>query len=257
MVMIVAFLGCTQQSKDKISTESDSTMTSTQVLVEEETEAPPDFSTPLSQLASIITGEGIPISSEYIPLLELLVADGNLTGEFRSSISAQNIDNSKYLLVLYESLGCTTINCERLHTVLLFDPASVISRLQVSIHYQKDLRCAFLHNAFVLLEATVKNYQESEEGAMVETNEPETYLREYAVVIDNQVLLLSKLDKNKLAWCHNYLLARYGYQFPEPELREYFGQFAWYQPTHSQVENMLTPDDQNLLAQIRNLESQY
>lgn len=256
LLLIFVVVGCSIKQSEKSSNPGDS-VSAIPIPVEEEGEAPPDFSTPITQLASFVSDKDILITPDYVSILDLKADEANLSGEFHSSLAAQNVDESGFLLVLHESLSCTGIACDRLHTLFFFNSAEVSSRQKILINYQEKLHYAILHKMFVLIEAKLKNYEENEEGAMIATDAPATYLREYAAVIENQIVLLSKLDQEKLMLCRNYLFARLGYQFPEENLRKYFEQFSWYQPTYSQIDDKLTVDDQNLLEQIRNLENTH
>ena len=57
------------------------------------------------------------------------------------------------------------------------------------------------------------------------------------------ITLLESMTKNELRILRNTIFARYGFIFSSEDLRNYFSQFPWYNPTRNNVEDELTQID--------------
>ncbi|MBW2254592.1 MAG: YARHG domain-containing protein, partial [Deltaproteobacteria bacterium] len=112
---------------------------------------------------------------------------------------------------------------------------------------------SFLHGAFVDLRYTKTPFEENEAGAMDVAGEPVAF-HEYFVIDTCKVVPLAEVPREKLRFFRNRVFARYGYQFKSEDLTAYFSQFAWYEPTTTDVNTQVTEEDKRLIAAIRALE---
>ena len=77
-------------------------------------------------------------------------------------------------------------------------------------------------------------------------------------LISDKVFGLEKLDwlpKKNLRILRNSIFARYGYIFKSQDLQDYFGNKSWYIPSASNVDNMLTPVDKDIISYLSKLEN--
>lgn len=65
---------------------------------------------------------------------------------------------------------------------------------------------------------------------------------------------LSGLDGSWLRILRNSIYARHGYIFKSADLRQYFGQFAWYNPRYSNVESQLSSVERANVKEIKRWE---
>jgi hypothetical protein len=65
---------------------------------------------------------------------------------------------------------------------------------------------------------------------------------------------LMRLTKSQLRIMRNEIYARYGYIFKSEDMKNHFGSKAWYRPTKSNVDNLLTPLEQENVAKIQKYE---
>jgi hypothetical protein len=80
---------------------------------------------------------------------------------------------------------------------------------------------------------------------------------QYIVRHGYDLKFLNDLSAEMLRLERNYLFARYGYIFKSADLAEYFKQFAWYNPTVSNADQIvatLNEDDKALLDAIKQME---
>ncbi|WP_161626110.1 YARHG domain-containing protein [Hugenholtzia roseola] len=63
-----------------------------------------------------------------------------------------------------------------------------------------------------------------------------------------------RLTKSQLKIMRNEIYARYGYIFKTEAMKNHFANKAWYQPTKSNVDNLLTPLEQANIALIQKYE---
>jgi len=66
---------------------------------------------------------------------------------------------------------------------------------------------------------------------------------------------LGRLSQSDLRILRNTIFARYGRTFTSEDLTRHFRQFAWYNPTHSNVDRFLTATDNENVRRIQELET--
>lgn len=65
---------------------------------------------------------------------------------------------------------------------------------------------------------------------------------------------LKGFSKDELRLLRNAIFAKHGYIFKNDDLKNYFGQFTWYAPKYSDINDQLTPVEKKNVGVLKILE---
>jgi hypothetical protein len=184
--------------------------------------------------------------------LELLGIQDNQSGPYLTRSRRLEADGCS-VVVLEQPRGATAIYQMSQFWIATLDSNGTKDLREQELYSDIGVETSFLHGAFVGLHYTKTDYEENEAGAMEVSGEPVGF-HDYFVIDECNVLPLAEVPREKLRFFRNRVFARYGYQFKSEDLTAYFSQFAWYDPTTTDVNAQVTEADKRLIATIRALE---
>ncbi len=160
------------------------------------------------------------------------------------------------LICLSKRQGCTDIMCGDEMEFFLIKDGSIIHRTSAMFNTEGSPTNSILHDTFVQYLET-KHVWTSDEGEAMTFDKKDDFIGGMRFVLkDGKLIQLNELSKTDLRIFRNLIFAKYGYKFKSDDLKAHFSTMSWYRPEHDNVDAMLSDEDKELAAYLKNLEDQ-
>lgn len=162
-----------------------------------------------------------------------------------------------WLFIYYNNSGATALYGYADYNFVYFDLDG--NYIQSVEHHAIDGAEVFsVHNKFFgfVNKWTEYFYEEDEEGAIIDGDDPIEHLEEeYYVCFEDEFLNVKNTDQKKWPFYRNRIYASKGYIFKTQKYTDYFSKYSWYTPKHDNVDHLLTEEEKALADYIRELEN--